>query len=335
MPSNCAPFPPLPESAGRQTPASMELVVGRVVQAARRIRTYELLHPDGAPLPPFTAGAHVGVETPSGESRHYSICSDPQERHRYTIAVQREDGGRGGSISLYDRIREGDRLRIGAPQNNFPLAPEARQHLLIAGGIGITPILAMVRVLLRRGAAFRLYYCSRSPEDAAFLDLLAQEVPAGQLVVHHDRGDPARVLDLGALLRKRAEGEHVYCCGPTPMLRAVRDAAAHWPRGSVHFEDFGTDRGAEEAGDRPFLVTIEDTGETFEVPPGRSILDTLRDQGYDVPSSCESGTCGTCMMRLLDGACDHRDFVLDEAERSRFLMVCVSRALGKSITIGL
>lgn len=323
--------PHTPPNASR--PTRFRVRVAAVTQLASDIRGYELRAPDGAVLPGFTPGAHISVRTPIGEMRHYSLCNHPDERDRYVIAVKREVGGRGGSRSLYDHTAPGSELLVEAPVNDFPLAEGATHHLLIAGGIGVTPILCMARWLAGRGASFEVLLCARTPGETAFAGELEALGDSGPIRIHHDGGDPARLFDLAALLRHPVAGTHAYCCGPTPMLRAVRTATEHWPRGTVHFEDFGSAAGARE-GDRPFIVRVEDTGEEFEVPPGGSILDVLREHGYDVPSSCESGTCGTCMMRLVEGPCEHRDFVLDDGEREHYLMVCVSRAAGARITIG-
>src|SRR5262245_58827155 len=219
-------------------PAMMPLAIARSEEAARGIRLFELRHPGGGELPPFTAGAHVTVRVPNGRLRKYSLCNDPDEGDRYVIAVLREAGGRGGSASLCDDVLPGDIVPVSPPRNDFALAKSPGGYLFIAGGIGITPIMAMIRFLKRTGAGrFMLHYCTRAPDVTAFRDELQAPRFRGQVKIHHDDGDPARFLDLWPLL-ERPQGRHVYCCGPRPMMQMVRDMTGHWPSSGVHFETF-------------------------------------------------------------------------------------------------
>jgi len=200
------------------------------------INAYELVDPQGGDLPPFEAGAHITVAL--GEVlRDYSLWSDPAERRSYGIAVLREKEG-SGSRHLHDALRVGVMIRVSPPRNHFPLAPEAQRHLLLAGGIGITPIMAMLAELRRRKADFMLHYCTRSGEETAFLDELSLLAALGRVEFHHDGGDPARGLDIAALLRDYTPGTHLYYCGPQGLMTASRAATAHWPEGSVHCEHF-------------------------------------------------------------------------------------------------
>ncbi len=314
-------------------PTFTALEVTRLEPLADRIYAIELRHHDGAELPAFTAGAHVEVRVPNGMLRKYSLCNDPAERDRYVIGVKREADGRGGSASLVDDSRVGLRLDVALPpRNDFPLAPRANQHVFIAGGIGITPIMAMVRHLKSSGGRFKLYYLNRSPEVTAFRDELSGPAYRGQVVLHYDGGDPDRAFDLWPVL-ERPTGAHVYCCGPRPLLEAVRDMSGHWSSGAVHFESFVDAAAAHLPTDRPFRVRLARSGEVVQVGEDESILDALRAHGLEVPSSCESGTCGTCRTRLLGGEADHRDFVLTEHERATDIMVCISRALSAEIEI--
>ncbi|MEP7182682.1 MAG: PDR/VanB family oxidoreductase [Betaproteobacteria bacterium] len=313
--------------------ARMTLVVAARAEIAAGIHRFDLRAPDGAELPPFTPGAHLEVEVPNGLVRKYSLCSHPDERDRYQIAVKCEEAGRGGSASLVDDAAVGARLACSPPRNDFPLAERAQSVLFIAGGIGITPIVSMVRHLASTGRArFKLIYCTRSPEATAFRDELAAPEFHGRVVFHHDAGDPARALDLWPLL-ERPTGAHVYCCGPRPMMEAVRDMTGHWSSSTVHFESFSDAAATRTADDRPFQVKLARSGAVIEVPADRSILDALRGAGHDVPSSCESGTCGTCRTRLLGGEADHRDLVLTDAERADHVMVCVSRARSDELVL--
>lgn len=317
----------------RTEAGTLSLYVARRREVARDIVAFELRAPDGGALPRFEAGAHLLVRTPSGVQRRYSLCNAPSERDRYVIAVKREAAGGGGSASMVDGLAEGDVLEVSPPENYFPLPARAASHLLVAGGIGITPVLAMAQHLKEAGAPFRLIYLTRDRESAAFLDMLEAEL-ATHVTVHHDGGDPGRPFDLAALLSAVPEGGHLSCCGPRGLMAAVREASRHWPAGSVHFEDFGSAPAlAAAGGERAFRVRLAHSGEVVEVPPGLSILEALRQQGRDLPCSCEVGTCGSCRTGLLSGVADHRDFVLDEDEAETAIMICVSRALSEELTL--
>lgn len=304
----------------------LALTVCRKQEIAQGITLFELAAADGGELPAFEAGAHIAVTTPNGLLRRYSLCNPPSERRRYMIAVQRDDLGGGGSRSLVDEAAPGRVLMVAPPENYFPLAHGARRHLLIAGGIGITPLLSMVHALRARGEDFELVYSARFPERTAFLDELAAPDLAGRVRIHHSHGDPARALAIEPLLARHTEGSHVYCCGPRRLMQAVREAARHWPAGTVHLEDFGTSEDPKASDDRLFSVRLERSGMTVAVPPGTSILEAMRARGVPAPSSCESGTCGSCRTRLLAGKAEHRDYVLDEDEHDTEIMICVSRA---------
>lgn len=310
----------------------MRLTVTRAVPVAEGIRGFELRHPEGAALPPFTAGAHVAVRTPAGVERKFSLCNDPAERDRYEIAVKLDPAGQGGSASMGEGVGEGDVLEVGEPRNAFALAPAA-SHLFIAGGIGITPILSMMRHLASTGGDFRLFYCTRSEQATAFRDELARDPRfAGRVLLHHDGGDPARALDLWPILEKPTRA-HVYCCGPRPMLETVRAMTGHWPAGAVRFESFLDAAAARRPQDRPFTVVLARSGERIAVAAGVSILEAIRARGHAAPSSCESGTCGTCRTRLVAGAADHRDLVLTDEEQATQIMICVSRAASDELVI--
>ena len=301
----------------------LALRVTRAEAVAEGITLFELRDPAGAALPPATPGAHLGVRVPSGAMRTYSLCSDPAQTDRYVIAVKREAGGRGGSISLVDAASEGDVLHVSAPTNLFELVA-APAYIFVAGGIGITPILSMIHAVRGR-VPFTLYYLTRTPAAAAFLPELAAPDLAGCVTVHHDGGDPCNAFDLWPVFEEPTKA-HVYCCGPRPLMDAVRDMTGHWPGSAIHFEDFGADLVRPRAEDVPFTVRLARSGADLAVPAGTTVLDALRAHGLHVPSSCESGTCGTCRTAVLEGEVDHRDRVLTEPERARSMMVCVSRA---------
>ncbi len=310
----------------------MPLRVTRHEKIADGIHLLEFREPGGQQLPPFTAGAHIAIRVPNGLLRKYSLCNDPAERDRYTIAVKREANGRGGSSNLIDNVKAGDELTVAAPVNDFELPPRAQDFLFVAGGIGITPIMAMIRQVQAEAKRFRLFYCSRSPETTAFRNELSSPEFKDKVTIHYDYGDPARSLDLKPILAERKNREHLYCCGPRPLMEAVRMITDHWSSAAVHFEAF-SDAETHKPTDRAFKVKLARSGDVIDVPVTKTILEALRDHGLDVPSSCETGTCGTCRTKLLAGEVDHRDLVLAEHEKADTIMICVSRAKGDEIEI--
>jgi phthalate 4,5-dioxygenase reductase subunit len=313
-------------------PQIVPLRVTRAERIADGIHLFDFRDAAGRALPEFSAGAHIAVRVPNGLLRKYSLCNNPAERDRYLIAVKREANGRGGSTSLIDSVKAGDDLMVTAPVNDFGLPPRAQDFLFIAGGIGITPMMAMIRQVQAEGKRFRLYYCSRSPETTAFIDALSVPEFKDRVTIHFDQGDPARSLDLKPMLAERKNREHLYCCGPRPLMEAVRAMTAHWSSAAVHFEAF-SDAETHKPTDTPFKVRLARSGAEIDVPVTKTILEALRDHGLEVPSSCETGTCGTCRTKLLAGEADHRDLVLTEAERGSNIMICVSRAHTDEITI--
>jgi phthalate 4,5-dioxygenase reductase subunit len=312
--------------------APITLTIAAAGEIAKGIHRFELRHPAGAELPGFTAGAHLPGRAPNGSLRKYSLCNDPAERDRYVIAVKRDPAGRGGSVDLVDHTRAGDTVQVSAPHNAFELAEKASSFILIAGGIGIAPIMAMARQLNGEGRRYQLYYLTRSRETTAFGDELAGPEFQGKAVIHHDNGDPLQAFDLWPILEQPTSA-HVYCCGPRPLLEAVRDMTGHWSAASIHFESFADAGAAAKPEDRAFTVVLAKSGARITVPPGMSILEAMRDAGHGAPSSCESGTCGTCRTRLVAGEADHRDLVLMDDEKAAQIMICVSRALTPEIVI--
>jgi phthalate 4,5-dioxygenase reductase subunit len=313
-------------------PISLSLRVTRNDEIASGIHLLEFRDPDGKLLPEFSAGAHIAVRVPNGLLRKYSLCNNPAERERYQIAVKRESNGRGGSCSLIDSVKAGDEITVTAPVNDFALPQRAQDFLFIAGGIGVTPMMAMIRQVMAEGKRFRLFYCSRSPETTAFRDELSAPEFKDKVVIHYDEGDASRSLDLRPILAERKNREHLYCCGPRPLMEAVRAMTDHWSPTAVHFEAF-SEAETHKADDKPFKVRLARSGDVLDVPTDKTILEVLRAHGLDVPSSCETGTCGTCRTKLLAGEADHRDLVLAEHERKDTIMICVSRARSTDITI--
>ncbi|QWW72385.1 PDR/VanB family oxidoreductase [Rhizobium sp. WYJ-E13] len=313
--------------------ATLRLKVTSKREIAVGIHQFELRHTEGKELPAFTPGSHLTVSLPNGQKRRYSITNPPIERERYVLAVKREINGRGGSVSLVDEVAEGDHIDVSPPANNFEMsAREPRSYLFVAGGIGITPIRSMIYHLLAQGKTnFRLYYFTRSPDLTAFREEFADHRFKGKVVIHHDNGDPEQAFDLWPILGE-PRGAHLYCCGPQPLMNAVKDMTGFWSDDALHFEDFGAVATAR-ADDTAFTIRLAASGECFNVEPGVSILDTLRLNGHRVPSSCESGTCGTCRVRFLAGDPEHRDLVLSEQEKKTEIMVCVSRARSDEIVL--
>jgi phthalate 4,5-dioxygenase reductase component len=279
---------------------------------------------DGSPLPEFSAGAHISAKTPQGGMRNFSLANDPEQRDHYELGIKAEREGRGASASMVDKVAAGDVIEILGPDNDFELVP-AEQYLFIAGGIGITPILSMCRQLLRQGNKnFKLIYCSQSPNTTVFLaDVMAPDL-APFVTLHHDNGDLSALYDFWPHL-ETPDKRHIYCCGPKPLMEDIKDMSGHWPESQVHFEDFKPVEVLQED-DTAFDVLLSKSGKRLVIPEDQSILETLRNAGYDLKSSCESGTCGTCRTTLLSGNVAHRDLVLTDAEKETSIMICVSRA---------
>ncbi|MET0855961.1 MAG: PDR/VanB family oxidoreductase [Telluria sp.] len=296
--------------------STLQVRVARKVSEADGISSFELVAADGAPLPAFEAGAHIDVHLRDGLLRQYSLCNPPQERHRYLIAVLRDPSSRGGSTAMHDEIEAGHMITISAPKNHFALEPAARS-LLFAGGIGVTPILAMAEALAGAGADFEMHYSARTPERAAFLQRIAAAPYATRVHVHYDSGDAAQKLDCAAVLGAPRADTHIYVCGPGGYIDHVLGAAnaLGWPAAQVHREYFNAVP-VDEAGDTAFDVKLASSGQAFTIPPGRTVVEVLAEHGIDIPVSCEQGVCGTCLTRVTGGVPDHRDVYLTDEERA-------------------
>jgi vanillate O-demethylase ferredoxin subunit len=284
--------------------SALQVRVARKAVEALDICTFELVAPDGRALPAFSAGSHIDVQLPNGLTRQYSLCNQPDESHRYLIGVLRDAASRGGSAAMHDLVREGDVLTISAPKNHFPLAHEAQRHLLLAGGIGVTPILCMAERLAATGAAFEMHYCTRSRERTAFHDRIRASAFAERVQFHFDDGDAAQKLDIAALLATPQPGTHLYVCGPKGFMDAVLATARArgWPEAQLHYEFFAAD-----------VAPVEGD------------------------ASCEQGVCGTCLTRVLEGTPDHRDLYLtpeEQAANDQFTPCC-SRAKSARLVLDL
>lgn len=316
----------------------LSLLVRQIRFEASGINSYELVHPQGEDLPPFSAGAHIDIILPNGMTRQYSLCNSPAERHRYVIAVLRDEKGRGGSKALHDALRVQDLATVSQPRNNFALVPGAKKVILLAGGIGVTPLKSMAHALDAAGIPFELHYCARNPGCAAFREELGIAWAHGKLVHHFDHGKPEDGLDIAGLLRQPEEGTHLFYCGPAGFMKACAEAASHWPAGTVHFEHFKAPEPSPAALDTvpgAFMVKIASTGAMFEVPPDRSIADVLEQNNIRIETSCQAGLCATCKIRYLEGEVDHRDYILGDDEHGQFLTACVSRATSPVLVLDL
>jgi vanillate O-demethylase ferredoxin subunit len=310
--------------------------VQSVIQEATGIRSFMLVSAAGARLPDFEPGAHIDVEVPGGHLRQYSLCDPPWEGH-YRIAVLDVQGGRGGSAAMHREVRRGDLLRISHPRNTFPLVRNARHSILVAGGIGITPIISMAQQLDRQQGSYELHYCTRAPDRTAFLDRILLMERAGKAHLHFDGGEPGRHLDSSGMLKKYEEGAHLYFCGPNPFMQALRAASAHWPRATVHWEYFGSPQGEAPEGDSrtQFKVELIRSKRVIRVSGEESILSGIRKAGIHCPSSCEAGVCGTCRTRYVSGRAIHGDYLLTEEERREFLLPCSARVADNSLVLDL
>lgn len=316
----------------------LELRVTRKQVEALDICSFELVDPAGGELPGFPPGSHLDVQARPGLTRQYSLCNDPGETHRYLIAVLRDPASRGGSKALHEDIREGDTLRVSAPKNHFPLAAQARRSLLLAGGIGVTPILCMAEHLARSGADFEMHYCTRSVARMAFRDRILGSRFASRVRMHFEDGPAEQRLDIRALLSQPEANTHVYVCGPRGFIEAVLSTARAqgWPEPQLHYEFFAAEVVHADA-DCDFEVQLARSGHVIVVRKDITVARALQAAGVTVPVSCEQGVCGTCLTRVLEGTPDHRDSFLTADERAandRFTPCC-SRAKTRRLVLDL
>jgi len=311
-----------------------ELLAVRVAEkrlAAEGICLIELESADGRPLPPYTAGAHIDLHLPGNVVRQYSLSAYRPVPERYQVAVLREPQSRGGSRAVHDLLYQGDCLNISFPRNLFPLASDEGCALLLAGGIGITPILCMAEFLAAHGRAFELHYCGRSQGRMAFLDRLSEDDMEANVHIHVDEGPPEQRFDIGRLLQRHCGEGHLYVCGPIGFIDAVLTEAnaKGWTRDRIHFERFSNAEAyRSEGSDSSFVVEIASTGECVSVASDESIIEALARHGVMIETSCEQGICGTCLTQVKAGVPEHRDIYLSEAERERNdqLLPCCSRS---------
>jgi ferredoxin-NADP reductase len=304
----------------------LDLVVQYKHEAADGVVVVGLGTADGILLPNWEPGAHVDLHLggDGGLIRQYSLCGDPADRSCWSIAILREQDGRGGSRYAHDELPAGARVKARGPRNHFPFR-QSERYLFIGGGIGITPLIPMIAAADAVGADWRLVYGGRSRQSMAFVDDLVAEYAERVTVWPQDTHG---LLNLGELLGTPQADTHIYCCGPEPLLNAVEPMCTSWPPGSLHLERFAPKEVGERVITGPFEVEIVSTGQVLTVEPEVSVLDVLQNSGLFVDSSCEEGTCGSCEVAVVEGAIDHRDSVLTQEERDegKLMMVCVSRA---------
>ncbi|WP_137134833.1 PDR/VanB family oxidoreductase [Rhizobium sp. FKY42] len=312
----------------------MDVIVSRKTPETPDIVTVELVSAQGCALPPFTAGAHVDVTLPGGMIRQYSLCNASDETHRYVLGVLRDPKSRGGSKALHDTVSEGDRLTISAPKNLFPLIENGRRSVLLAGGIGITPLLSMAERLSDLRLDFELHYFTRSAERTAFRQRLGASAFRDRVRYHFDDEGPAP--DMPALIGAAEAGRHLYVCGPSGFMTAVLSAAKSlgWAEEQLHSEAFSADLSPRESDDA-FEVVLARRGRTLTVAKGETVIAAMEAAGVDHPISCEQGVCGTCIVGLLEGIPDHRDMFLTPTEQAanKHFLPCCSRAKSARIVL--
>ena len=315
----------------------------RLVKVAARVQETEdicvldLVAADGGVLPRFSAGAHIDVHLPGGLTRQYSLCNDPADASHYKIGVLREPGGRGGSLQMH-LLKPGDTVRISTPRNHFPLAHNPSKSLLIAGGIGITPILCMAERLAFLDLDFELHYCARSVSRTAFRNRIASSNFASKVIFHFD-DMTSRRLDISTLLSRQDADTHLYVCGPKGLMDAVLTEARRtgWSEERLRYEFFSGPAVTGSATDSTFTVRVASSGLSIPVEANQTIVQALATAGVFVPTSCEQGVCGTCLTRVLQGDPDHRDLYLTEEEKARndMCLPCCSRAKSAVLVLDL
>jgi ferredoxin-NADP reductase len=311
-------------------PATLELIVTEVRSETPRIRAIRLAPRHEAPLPVWSAGAHIKVRLPQGDARSYSLiklsadASADAPPRAYLLGVQLETPSEGGSAYMH-ALKPGDVVTASAPTNNFCLDATDKPIVLLAGGIGVTPVISMAAELVARDHPFRFYYAGRSRELLAFVPAI-EALAGNSLTIHSD--DVAGLFDVAGLMQSLNDGEPLYCCGPTPMIELAIQTAKRlgWSDGRLRFEIFAT--AAPQAADQAFEVVLNSSGKSFQIPVGKSILDVLIGAGEDPMHDCKRGECGICQVGVIEGVPDHRDFILSDAEKAagKLMQICVSRS---------
>lgn len=311
----------------------LDLVITRLERVAEDVLSIELATPDREPLPNWQPGAHIDVLLPGGIVRQYSLCGDPDRTDHWRIGVLRDPCSRGGSIYVHEELKVGGGLTVAGPRNNFGLVDSTR-YLFIAGGIGITPIIPMIRAVAGQWKPWTLLYGGRSRRSMAFLDDIAQ-ISGGD--IHVVPQDEFGLLDLDRFLGRHAPETAVYCCGPSPLLNAVEKKCQTWQAGALHLERFAPSEKMTNRERGSFEVELARSGRHIVVPPYRSLLDVLEENGCQIANSCRAGICGTCLVRVLSGVPEHNDDVLSRGDQDagEVMLVCVSRAKSDRLVLDL
>ncbi len=313
---------------------TLTVVVQRRQEQGNGVLVLDLASADGRALPAFEAGAHVDVHLADGLVRQYSLAGSPAERGTYRLGILRDPASRGGSEAAHTQLHEGTTLRIGLPRNHFPLAMDARHTVLLGGGIGVTPMIAMAWALFGAGKDFELHYCGRSRGATAFIDELAASPFADRVHLHFDDEAPEQRLDLATVLGGPKAGTHVYTCGPSGFMEWVIDETKRLgvPEAQIHKEYF---QATTDTAGAAFEVVAKKSGKTVQVADGQSIVDALATVGIKVTVSCEQGVCGTCLCTVLEGEPDHRDVFLtdDEKADNDQILLCCSRARSPKLVL--
>lgn len=316
----------------------LDVCVSQKIIEAEGVCSFELRAANGAVLPAFTAGSHVDVHVAPGLVRQYSLCNSPDEKGRYLIAVLHEAESRGGSRGMHLDVAQGARLTIGAPRNLFDLDLSGERYLLFAGGIGITPILAMAHALLAAGKDFELHYCGRSLQRLAFLGLLESPRFAKHVRLHVDEGPAEQRLNAAQLLANPTQGDQLYVCGPGGFMAHVQSTAqaCGWSDQQIHREDFAAPPQVQE-GDAAFEVELARSGQVITVGAEQTVLEALLAHSIEIESSCEQGICGACITPVLSGEPDHRDQFMTAAEHARndCFTPCCSRSNSPRLVLDL
>jgi vanillate O-demethylase ferredoxin subunit len=317
----------------------MEVVVRQVRAETSEIRSFVLEAANGATLPAFEAGAHIDVYPMTGLRRQYSLVNDPADRSCYVLGVKREQNGRGGSNAMHSQLTEGSMVRISRPKNNFSLRDNSGRSLLLAGGIGVTPLLSMAQALAARGSDFALHYFARSNQELAFQHLITASDWAERVFYHFGLVPPLLNDVLAEILADPGSDDAIYLCGPNPFMDVVRSSAeeAGWPGDSVVLEHFSATPPKLRPEADEFVVRLAKRGIELLVPADKAIIDVLREAGIEIKTSCEQGVCGTCITQVIEGEPEHNDLYLsdEEHESGRLMTPCVSRARSKLLVLDL
>lgn len=316
----------------------MKVRIEKIIEEAQDIRSLRVVRIDGQPFAAYEPGAHVDVTGPTGVTRQYSLCSPPADGSAYLVAIKKEAQSRGGSLALHEQVGEGDELDIGEPRNLFRLAPEATEHVLVAAGIGVTPLLSMAYHLNAIGQPYTLHYFARSPSHAAFIELLGTPAFAGKVQLHYGVEPADLDTALSDCIGAAGAHAHVYTCGPAPFMNKVVEVAARTrSEDNIHLEHFQADTSVQHAAAGSFEVEIASSGEVLLVPADSTLVDVLQAHGCDIDTECREGICGTCIVEVLDGEPEHRDNCLSNKEKAsnKQICACVSRARSARLVLDL